>query len=301
MAKKVDLVYDRFVAGDKLRSSDKYEVLAAIVFSILESSDATVHDMRLLGGTGVRHQIDAVVGAGDTTRRVLVECKDYGKKAGLPLVRNFWGAVEDIKPDESFVVTTVGFTEPAVKYAMAKGIRLAILRPPEGEDDWGDLIREINFELRFSTPVQEPQIGWFVPEDQRTVLANWSGVGRVAATDVQVVHADGTIETPEQLGQKYVELPEPGSPGVASGQASFEERALLRIAGEPDLQVTGFMWRQRFEAGVHKFTVGEGVGGLTSELMLRTLDGGIHRMFSNKDIAAWTLDRNRRVVPRARL
>src|SRR5947209_5987425 len=123
-----------------------------------------------------------------------------------------------------------------------------------------------------------------VPEDQRNVLANWSGGGHVAAADVEVVQADGTIETPEELGKKHVELPEPGSAGIATGQADFEERALLRIHGQPDLQVTGFKWRQRFEAGVHRFSVGEGLGGLTSELVLRTLDGGIHRMFSNKDI-----------------
>src|SRR6202142_4570071 len=58
------------------------------------TSRATVRDLRLRGDSGVRHQIDAVVGDGH--KRILVETKDYDKVRGLPIIRNFWGAVEDI-------------------------------------------------------------------------------------------------------------------------------------------------------------------------------------------------------------
>lgn len=208
------------------------------------------------------------------------------------------GAVEDLAPDEAFIVTTVGFTKPAIKYAAAKGIRLALLRPPEGDDDWANLVREINVSMQYSVPVQEPQVEWMVPDDQPEVLAAWSGGGLVSAESVEIVHADGTMDTVHSLAAKYVRVPASGTAGIAVGEETFSDRSVLRVAGQPDLQVTGFKWQQRFEVAVHQFTVGDGIGGLTSELMLRTLDGSVHKMFSNRDLAAWTLDASGRVVPK---
>lgn len=140
MSKRIDLVYDRLVAEEKLKRGSKYERLAAIVFKHL-TEQSTIHDLRLRGSTGARHQIDVIVG--DDRKRVLIEAKDYKKKVGLPLVRNFWAAVEDLGVDEAFVVTTVGFTGPAVTYATAKNVQLALLRPPTDED-WDGFIRRVS-------------------------------------------------------------------------------------------------------------------------------------------------------------
>src|SRR4051794_28281883 len=123
MSSDIDLIYDELVADEKLKGGTKYERLAAIVFRQL-TGEATVHDLRLRGASGVRHQIDAVIG--DAGRRILIETKDYDKVVDLPVVRNFFGVVEDIKPDEAFIVTTEGFSANATRYALAKGIRLAI-------------------------------------------------------------------------------------------------------------------------------------------------------------------------------
>ena len=100
----LDLVYDRLVAEEKLKQGTKYERLAAIVFASLEGR-TTVHDLRLRGASGVRHQIDVTIGPDN--RRLLVECKHYDKKVGLGIVRDFFGVVEDLRPDQAVVVTTV--------------------------------------------------------------------------------------------------------------------------------------------------------------------------------------------------
>lgn len=126
MTEGVDLVYERLVADEKLKSGTKYERLAAIVFRLL-TEQLTVHDLRLKGDTGVPHQIDAVIGP--EHKRVLIEAKDYERTVDLPIAVHFWGVVEDLKPDEAFIVTTRGFSGNATKYAKAKGIRLAVLRP----------------------------------------------------------------------------------------------------------------------------------------------------------------------------
>jgi hypothetical protein len=101
-AAELDLVYDRLIAAEKLKRGSKYERLAAVVFADLEGRD-TVHDLRLRGGSGVRHQIDVTVGP--DPKRLLVECKQYDKTIGLGIVRDFFGAVEDLQPDAAYVVT----------------------------------------------------------------------------------------------------------------------------------------------------------------------------------------------------
>ncbi len=300
MAKSVDLVYDRLLAGDKIKSSDKYEVLAAVVFSILEDR-ATVHDMRLLGASGVRHQIDAVVRAGSKERRVLIECKDYDRKIGLPLVRNFFGAVEDLKPDQAFMVTTVGYTKPACVYAEAEGIRLAVLRPPEGNDDWGNLVQRINFNMVVHVPAADPTVDWnVVPEDAEAVAAS-PKQGSAHVDDVQLAYPDGRTETARELLNQHVNVPPAGEIGYASGEVTFDEPVLVRFEGWPDLRITGFTWSRPWTTAQHSFSIGDGIGGLAAELVLRTLDGEIHRMFTNRQLVTWILDESGRVVPRTSL
>src|SRR4051812_2065031 len=107
MSREIELVYDRLIADEKLKDGTKYEKLGAIVFRILTET-TTLHDLRLKGTVGVPHQIDVVVGA--ERRRILIEAKDYERKVSLPVVRDFSAVVQDLKPDEAYVVSTVGFT-----------------------------------------------------------------------------------------------------------------------------------------------------------------------------------------------
>ncbi|MGE7891032.1 restriction endonuclease [Bacillus cereus] len=71
------------------------------------------------------------------------------------MLRDFHGAVHQIKPDEAIVVTTKGFTREAKNFANDEGIKLAILREFE-ESDWEgrfksfDLILET---IELSTPI----------------------------------------------------------------------------------------------------------------------------------------------------
>lgn len=299
MAKSVDLVYDRLIAGDKIRSSDKYEVLAAVVFSMLDRR-ATVHNMRLLGSSGVRHQIDVVMGSRSKRRRALVECKDYDRKIGLPLVRNFFGAVEDLGPDEAFMVTTVGYTKPARVYAAAKGIRLAMLRPPEGAEDWGNGVRQINVRLVMHVPAADPKLDWRVAPEDALALEGTPGSGRVNVDDVHVLDADGESQTVRAMLEEHVRPPDgwEEEDKVSSGDVIFEQPVLVRIAGWPELHMLGFGWSQPWTTVAHEFGVGDGVGGLAAELVLRTLDGEIHRIFTNRDLVAWTISQDGRIVPR---
>lgn len=107
-----------------------------MVFAALERDAVVIHDVEVVGTiTGVPHQIDVQIEKDGLLRRILIECKDYdvrGEPVGLGVVRDFFGVVSDVRPDESWIVTCNDFTAPARKYAKGMGIKLATLRFFEG-------------------------------------------------------------------------------------------------------------------------------------------------------------------------
>jgi hypothetical protein len=135
---RYDELHDRFAAASTSKAGSRYERLAAIVLKVLHQQQTVIHDLRLLGESEVKHQIDVTIEAHGRTKRVLVECKDFdvsGDRVGLGIIRDFYGVFSDVHPDEAFVITCNDFTADARKFAAAKGIKLAILREavvPEG-------------------------------------------------------------------------------------------------------------------------------------------------------------------------
>jgi hypothetical protein len=298
MTEKIDLVYDRLIADEKLKDGTKYERLAAVVFRIL-TEETTVHDLRLKGAVGVPHQIDVVIG--EDNKRILIEAKDYDRKASLPVVRDFSAVVADLKPDDAFVVSTVGFSANAQKWANAKGIKLAILRVPESHEDWGNLVTRIDFELRFSVG-GDPTVQWFVDRSEADRFEDGSNPIGLRLFDDLAIGADSEQPAPlrdllePEIQKEAASIP-PGEAAEVSGGQDFSEARWLHLPGEEPIKVTGYRWTQQIHAGTHNFSVGVGVGGLTAELVMRSLDGSVHRLFTNRQIASLTFD-GKAVVPK---
>jgi hypothetical protein len=294
----IDLIYDRLVADEKLKDGTKYERLAAIVYKIL-TERVTVHDLKLRGDTGVKHQIDAVVG--ENRKHILVEAKDLGRNVDLPIIRNFWGAVEDIKPDEAFVVTTVGFSPQAIRYAQAKGIRLAVLRPVQ-DQDWDGLVKKVVLEVTATGQAGLANVTFDVPADEAERIAGMPGLGVVETAQVKFANAAGE-DRPllpilvEQLDADYGAAINAG--GATIGRTNtFEEHTWLHAPGLSPLRVTGWKWEVKITTETFDVVVADGVGGLVAELALRTVDDSIRQIFTNKQIASWSFD-GHTVVPRA--
>ncbi|WP_215866397.1 hypothetical protein, partial [Acidithiobacillus thiooxidans] len=64
--------------------------------------------------------------------------------------------VDDIRPDEAIVITCVGFTADAQKFAKHKGIKLAVLREFQSTD-WEGRIRKICVTMHIMH-ITEPKI-----------------------------------------------------------------------------------------------------------------------------------------------
>lgn len=299
MSSQIDLIYDRLIAEEKLKDGTKYERLAAIAFRLL-TGQATVHDLRLRGTSGVRHQIDAVVG--DEHKRILVETKEYDKRIGLPIIRNFWGAVEDIHPDEAFVVTTVGFTKPAIQYAEAKGIRLALLRPPE-EEDWAGVYRKVVVDITATGQAGPANVSWQLhPDDHDKVNRQNTGLGLTETAQLKLADADGNERDflpifEAQLSEDYGTVPLGGETTIGRVNV-LDEPTWLIAPGVPPLRVDAWKWEVKVASDTIQVVVGDGIGGLVAELALRSADGSIRRLFSNRQLEAWTFD-GHHVVPRS--
>jgi hypothetical protein len=187
---RYDELHDKYFALPSSKAGTRYERLAAMVFKILHERDAVIHDLRLVGDSNVKHQIDVQLTVRGQRRRVIVECKDYdisGKKVGLDIIRNFWAVVQDTRADEGYIITCSAFTDDACRFAKAKNIRLAILRRHE-EDDWAGYIRTVPITL-ITASYANVQASFFVPsETEKAHFAEaaknlWSPVGGITIND----------------------------------------------------------------------------------------------------------------------
>jgi hypothetical protein len=146
-----DELHDKYLKISTTKQGTRYERLAAFVFKVLEESGAVIHDLKLLGESDTKSQIDVIFETDDGQKRTLIECKDFdvsGKDVGIGIVRCFWGVVDDIKPDEAIILTCNGFTKDALVYAKHKNIKLAVLRKFT-ELDGMDLIKSVNVNIKF--------------------------------------------------------------------------------------------------------------------------------------------------------
>ena len=156
---RYDELHDRYYSVCSEKAGTRYERLAAVVFRKLDTEGVVIHDLELRGGSRVKHQIDVITEKRGVKHRTLIECKDFDtsdRKVGLGIVRDFYGVVADLKPQEAWIVACKGFTKQAIQYAHAMGIKLGVLR--EFEDrDWDGRIRRIKIDFVL-VDVSQPRV-----------------------------------------------------------------------------------------------------------------------------------------------
>ena len=100
------------------------------------------------GPPGLFHQIKVLTSHSDGLHqyRTAVSCKNWNKKVGIPIVREFAQIIDDAKLSKGVIVSKMGFTGPAKTYAQSKNIGLVELRRPL-DKDWDGYIREVHITL----------------------------------------------------------------------------------------------------------------------------------------------------------
>lgn len=108
-----------------------YELgVADVVRHKVGSAAVVEHDVRILGRTGQRRQVDIVVRGsvfGLSDGLFVVECKDHRRPIDVGIVDGFFGLVEDIGADLGLIVTASGLTATARARAEEKRLRVRIV------------------------------------------------------------------------------------------------------------------------------------------------------------------------------
>jgi hypothetical protein len=187
--------------------------------------------------------------------------KDYDKPVGLSIVRDFSAVVADIKPDDAYIVTTERFTRDAVKFAKAKGIRLAVLRPLRDED-WENLVRKVRLEIRMTALIGPPHVTWQLHPDDVGKIDDAEGARGLTATDsVKLCDADGHRRPfapilDQQLMEESKSVP-PGGEGVVGRTVQVPEPTWLCAPGLPPLRIAAWKWEAEWRTSEpHEIIIG---------------------------------------------
>lgn len=201
MAKsKYDELHDRYSAINTNKSGTRYERLAAVVFAALEERSIVIHDLKMVGkDSGVSHQIDVKITREGVKKHILLECKDFdvsGSPVGLGIARDFWGVVDDVHPDEAWIITCNEFTRDARRYAKGKGIKLATLRA-FSDGDWENRVKTIVINLMMARAHVDRLSGTFDMDEHHLAdfmkdYANQYPTGGFAPEDDKTALFDGT-------------------------------------------------------------------------------------------------------------
>ena len=134
----------------------EYEQFTRKVFAGLSSQKRVKtiklqHNVKLLGNSGTRHQIDVYweYEKDGQLHKVAIECKNYSKNVPIGKVRDFYGVIDDIDGLQGIMITRKGFQDGAKKYASSKNIHLKELRAPIGEESLaGRIITDFQISMR---------------------------------------------------------------------------------------------------------------------------------------------------------
>ncbi|AIQ37633.1 hypothetical protein R50345_25200 [Paenibacillus sp. FSL R5-0345] len=296
MSLEMDTIYDEHIAEEKLKQGTKYEKLAAVVFKVLNQNDVVIHDLTLRGdGKKTGHQIDVTVQSPNSTilKRILIECKDYDSKVGIGIIRDFFGAVSQIKPDEAFVVTTKGYTKGARSFAEDEGIKLAILRGFK-EEDWEGRIKAIHIQGTLIS-MNQPKLTW-VPASEQEVEKFNSNADPKHINTTQVLDARSNYFC-DQNGNPIENLQSvlkpilnslPRNPDVlTTGFHEFGEIKYVNLMGVL-VAIKGFYYEFSSSQSVIETVVDQ--GGKVALLVFKVLDDELDKVIYDQDLDKFTFD-----------
>jgi len=139
-----------------MNPNTEYECFTQEIYQQLVNSDVVratkvQHNVKLVGRSGQKHQIDVYweYNIAGSKHQVAIECKNYNKPVSKEKVCAFKGVLDDLNGVCGIMVTKVGYQKGAKEYAKEYGISLQELREPRnGETIIGTIENLIHIETR---------------------------------------------------------------------------------------------------------------------------------------------------------
>ena len=102
------------------------EIYQQLVDSDVVKATTVQHNVKLIGRSGQKHQIDVYweYEIAGNMHKVAIECKNYNKSVPLSVVQGFKGVLDDLNGVNGIIVTKKGFQIGAKQYAKEWGISL---------------------------------------------------------------------------------------------------------------------------------------------------------------------------------
>ncbi|MCB2310617.1 restriction endonuclease [Clostridium tagluense] len=287
MSDSIDIIYDKYIAEEKLKNGTKYEKLVAVVFKLLHENDTVIHDLRLRGyEKKAQHQIDVTIEKDGTRKKILIECKDYSKNIGIGIIRDFYGAINQIKPDDAFVVTTVGYTKGAVNFAKDESIKLFLLKEFRDKDWYGKMRK---FNINFNITFRSPQITGIIPsneaETKKLNLVKKLHKGELYSPNKEsAFFYDSYGSIIGNFQQIIVPIFKTFTEEMKKDPGVYEFDTPMNIyIFETLVCIKGFNYEFKNENFKEIIDTGE----MIAILLLKSLDGSLNQIIFDKDLSKW--------------
>ena len=139
-----------------MNQNTEYERFTQEIYQQLVNTDVVkatqvLHDVKLEGRSGQKHQIDVYweYEVAGNKHKVAIECKNYNRPVPISVVQSFKGVLDDLNGVNGIIVTKRGFQEGAKRDAKEWGISLKELRTPgHGESIIGEIEYNTHLEVR---------------------------------------------------------------------------------------------------------------------------------------------------------
>jgi len=286
------------------KHGEAYERVTAVVLAALGWTNVK-HDTRERGaGKLAVHQLDVTAcDPHGTIERLIVECKDLGKrlgngkkpskgkKLGKGTADTLVGVLTQLGVQHGMAVTTVGFTKGAINVAKDNDIALVRIRPYDPSVNY---ISKATIELTIPFPTRSPLEPIPLPGE-----ALPDGAGTVSPFDI-LLYLDGSeAELVSEVLEKHAQ-PVVGKP--QERVATFADGRLLQLDEGDALRLGGMRWTETLHQHTEKITVGS---DSEPRLIIEQVDesgefaGG--RVMVDDKLLAWDIDADGNVIRRRQL
>jgi hypothetical protein len=147
------------------------------------------NSFKFKGKSDVEHKIDILTSHSDGIHSYLtdIECKYWDKNINKDIVMKVDSIVKDCNFNKVVIVSKLGFTPDAIKYAISVGVGLVILREPI-EEDWEGRIKTIVLEINDYVP--------HITKFGNIAVEVYKDISGMVQTDRYIYHFnDGTKKT----------------------------------------------------------------------------------------------------------
>jgi len=200
---------------------------------------------KVQGRSGARHLIDVLTSHSDGIHRyqTAIECKHLNKKVTKEVVMKVASIRQDAGLSKGVIVTTVGYTDDAVKMAKAEHIELVTLRRPTDED-WRGRLRNVEVGITLTFPELVRRV--FTPaapvDCPEWLQCSWCSLKL----------PDGSLTPVKLLEQDFLESLTPiAGKDIHSQSLVFNPPAWL-LTQEASVQVTSLLFEGRFRTTAPK-------------------------------------------------